>query len=67
VQSGQITGMISGFTGGAAYEQLTQAQNGSIRSYWDAYQAGMLLIAAFMLLGSLGFGIMNIFRRTKKA
>ncbi len=67
VQSGQITGMISGFTGGAAYEQLTQASNGSIRNYWDAYQGGMLLIAAFLLLGSLVFGIINIVRRSKKA
>ena len=67
VQSGQITGMISGFTGGAAYEQLTQAQNGTVRSYWDAYQGGMLLIAAFMLIGSLIFGIINLVRRSKKA
>ncbi len=67
VQSGQITGMISGFTGGAAYEQLTQAQNGTVRGYWDAYQGGMLLIAAFMLVGSLIYGLMNLVRRSKKA
>jgi len=67
VQSGQITGMISGFTGGAAYEQLTQAQNGTVRGYWDAYQGGMLLIAAFMLIGSLIYGILNLVRRSKKA
>jgi len=67
VQSGQITGMISGFTGGAAYEQLTQAQNGTVRGYWDAYQGGMLLIAAFMLIGSLVYGFLYLVRRSKKA
>ncbi len=65
VQSGQISGMVSGFTGGAAYEQLTQSASGPVRRYWDAYQGGMLLIAALMLIGAAVFGIKNIVRRPK--
>ncbi|MHB8113638.1 MAG: ICP22 family protein [Bellilinea sp.] len=65
VQSGQISGMVSGFTGGAAYEQLTQSANGPVRRYWDAYQGGMLLIAALMLIGAAAFGIKKFVRRPK--
>ncbi|MHB8856690.1 MAG: hypothetical protein ACYC6K_08735 [Bellilinea sp.] len=65
IQSGQISGMVSGFTGGAAYEQLTQSANGPVRRYWDAYQGGMLLIAALMLIGAAAFGIKKFVRRPK--
>lgn len=65
VQSGQISGMVSGFTGGAAYEQLAQSASGPVRRYWDAYQGGMLLIAALMLIGAAAFGIKKIVRRPK--
>lgn len=65
VQSGQISGMVSGFTGGAAYEQLTRAASGPVRRYWDAYQGGMLLIAALMFIGAAAFGIKKFVRRPK--
>jgi hypothetical protein len=67
VQSGQITGMVAGFMGGAAYEQLTQSPSGPVRGYWDAYQGGMLLIAALMFIGAVVFGIKKFVRRNKKA
>jgi hypothetical protein len=67
VQSGQISGMIAGLSGGAAYEQLMQKSNGPIRTYWDAYQGGLLLIALFILVGTAFFGIKNILRADKKA
>jgi len=67
VQSGQIAGFISGFTGAAAFEQLTQSTAGPIRGYWDAFQWGMLFIAALMVIGFIFFGIKNSLKRIKKA
>ncbi len=56
VQSGQVDGLLSGITGGASYAQLAQRPGGTIRTYWDAYQAGLLLIVAMILAGSLYYG-----------
>lgn len=67
VQSGQLTGMISGLNGAAAYQQLSQNPSERLSGYWDAYQFGMLLIAALMLLGAVYFSIKYLVAKLKKA
>ncbi len=67
VQSGQVAGMISGLNGAAAYHQLSQSTTEPVAGFWDAFQGGMLLIAAFMLLGALVYGVMNLVTRVRKA
>jgi hypothetical protein len=51
VQSGQVSGLVAGISGAAAYDGLTQRTDGTVRTYWDAYQATTLLIIAIILLG----------------
>ncbi len=54
IQSGQVTGMLAGLPGFAAYQQLSGGA--SLRSgYWNAYQAGLMLIVVMILLSSLFF------------
>jgi hypothetical protein len=61
----QISGMISGLTGFAAYESIT-GQTGPARSYWDAYNAGMLAAASLFLLGGLMYGGIVLFSPRKR-
>lgn len=67
VQSGQVIGMIGGLNGAAAYQQLSQTPSEPMNGYWDAFQAGMLLIAALMLLGAVVYGIKYLVAKFKKA
>ena len=59
--------MIGGLNGAAAYQQLSQTPSEPLNGYWDAFQAGMLLIAALMLLGATVYGIKNLVTKFKKA
>jgi hypothetical protein len=52
VESGQVEGMISGLTGGLAYERLS-GSSGAGHSYWDAFYIGLVLAAALILLGAI--------------
>lgn len=54
IQSGQVTGMLAGLPGFAAYQQLSGSPSPQA-GYWDAYQAGLMLIVVLILLGSLFF------------
>jgi hypothetical protein len=54
VDAGQVTGMVSGLAGGAAYEQITQ-HPGPATSLWGAFQASMLATIILILVGGLGF------------
>jgi hypothetical protein len=60
----QVSGMISGLAGFAAYESIT-GQTGPARSYWDAYSAGMLVAAGLFLLGGLMYGGLALFSSRK--
>jgi hypothetical protein len=51
-QSGQITALLSGLTGGAAYEQLRQVRGAGTTSY-NAYLAGILAMTLFILMGGI--------------
>jgi len=65
VNSRQISGLLAGLPGGASYSQLTQRPDPTIRSYWDTYQAGMLLITILILAGSLYYGSRQILNSRK--
>ncbi|MHB8932918.1 MAG: hypothetical protein ACYC6H_05555 [Bellilinea sp.] len=67
VQSGQVVGMIGGLNGAAAYQQLSQVPSEPLNGYWGAFQAGMLLMAAFILLGAMVHGIKYLATKFKKA
>jgi len=61
-QSNQIQGLVAGLSGSATYEQLTQGNSSPIRKYWDAYQAGILLIIIAILIGAMACSIQGIIR-----
>jgi hypothetical protein len=61
-QSEQIQGLLAGLSGSAVYEQLAQRGNSLTRTYWDAYQAGILLVIASLLIGGLYYGIQALFQ-----
>ena len=52
VQSGQLSGMISGLGGSVSYENLLQ-QPGTGQSYWIALQGGLAVVVALILVGIL--------------
>jgi hypothetical protein len=52
LDSGQVKGSVAGITGGTIFERgIGQPSIG--HSYWDAYQAGILLLVFLILLGGL--------------
>jgi hypothetical protein len=53
VLSGQVTGMINGISDGARYEFVNNSRPGIVRSYWDAFGAGLMLAVVSILFGSL--------------
>ena len=58
-ESGQITALLSGLLGGAAYEQIRQV-SGYGTSYWNAYLAGILAMVLFILMGGIVSLISNL-------
>ena len=52
VQSGQLSGMLSGLGGSVSYENLLQ-QPGTGHTYWVALQGGMAVVVALILVGIL--------------
>ena len=58
-ESGQITALLSGLLGGAAYEQIRQV-SGTGTSYWNAYLAGILAMVLFILMGGIVSLISNL-------
>lgn len=51
-RSGQVDGLVSGLSGGAAYEQLN-GRPALGRRYWDAYSIGLLAAEVLIALGVL--------------
>ncbi len=58
VDSGQLTGLISGVYGAVGAEQANSGLPGLVRRYWDAYNLGLYIAAALILLG----GLWNLWR-----
>jgi hypothetical protein len=52
VQSGQLSGMLSGLAGSVSYEKLLQ-QPGTGHTYWIALQGGLAVVVALTLVGIL--------------
>jgi hypothetical protein len=52
LDSGQVKGSVAGITGGTIFEHGVGKPSTS-QSYWDAYQAGILLLVFLILLGGL--------------
>ncbi|HEU0291156.1 MAG TPA: hypothetical protein VFR47_00370, partial [Anaerolineales bacterium] len=51
--SQQVAGMISGMADAARYEYVNNSRPGIVRSYWDAFGAGLFLAIVSIVLGSL--------------
>jgi len=49
-QNTQVQGIISGLTGGAAYE-VTVGKTNLARTYWDAFSIGLIIAVAAVLIG----------------
>jgi hypothetical protein len=64
--SGQVQALISGLSGGAAYEQVRQ-NPGEGTAYWNAYQAGILAAVLFILMGGVVSLISNLTHRKSSA
>lgn len=64
LDSGQISGMITGLTGGALYEQAVN-QPVHVQNFWDSYQAGLIIIVALILIGGL-ISIWNLLRSSRR-
>ena len=60
----QVQGILSGITGAAGYESLTQS-SGTASLLRSSYQYGMLLTALLILVGSLITGIITSITRGK--
>ena len=53
ISSNQVAGMLSGIPDGARYEFVNNSRPGLVRSYWDAFGAGLFLAILSIVLGSL--------------
>lgn len=49
-ESGQVTGMVSGISEAAGVEAALSGET-SIAGYWRAYQVGVLMLIAFLVIG----------------
>jgi hypothetical protein len=58
VDSGQVSGIVSGVNGAAGAEQANGGLPGYVRLYWDAYSLGLYLAAALIVAG----GLWNLWR-----
>ena len=56
VQSGQLSGMLSGLAGSVTYENLL-GQPGTGNTYWVALQGGLAVVIALILVGIILAGI----------
>jgi len=65
VSSGQVNAMISGLSDAARYEYINNTRPGIARTYWDAFDVGLLMAIALIVVGSLWSLISGI--RTRRA
>jgi hypothetical protein len=62
----QVSGMISGLAGGAAFESISGGE-GVARLYWDAFGVGLVVAAALILLGGIASLAMALFSKPDKS
>ena len=62
LESGQLAGLLSGLTGAAEYESLTEKPGRAIRSI-DSQIAVHLLIVGLIVLGNVGYVLKRIVTR----
>lgn len=51
-EDAQLSGLVSGITGGAAYEQVSEKEH-LARTYWDALNYSLIVAIAIILIGSI--------------
>ena len=64
MESGQVSGVVSGLAGGAAFEQLSQ-QSGPGSVSWTAYQLTMGAVILLIIAGALITGISSLLKLDK--
>ena len=52
LDSGQITGMVTGLAGGVTFEQAV-GRSGGMLAFWDSYQFGLVVMIALILIGGV--------------
>jgi hypothetical protein len=62
-QLAQLSGLISGLPGGAAYEVMTR--NNLARNYWDAFNIVLVVAVSAILIGSIITVISDLLARRK--
>ena len=67
ISSQQVAGMISGIPDAARYEYVNNSRPGMVRSYWDAFAAGLLLAIVSIVVGSLWSLVSGIRARRAEA
>jgi hypothetical protein len=53
MDSGQISGLVSGLSGASGAEQANGGLPGYVRRYWDGYSVGLYLAVTMIILGGL--------------
>jgi hypothetical protein len=66
VESGQVSGMVTGLLGGAMYAQRAGQAGAFVNGKLAAYQIGMIVAFVVVLVGALSYGILSIFQRNSK-
>jgi hypothetical protein len=61
----QVSGMISGLAGGAAFESLS-GKSGLARLYWDAFGTGLVIAVGLILIGGLVSLVMALLAQPQK-
>ena len=61
-QNAQVKGIVSGLSGGAAYE-VTVGRTNLGRTYWDAFSIGLLIALGAILIGGLVNVVQLLFAR----
>jgi hypothetical protein len=64
VASGQVSGMVAGLEDAAVYEQLTQ-RSGNAMAFLGAYQTGLIVMAALILVGGVLQLLTSLFKNRK--
>ncbi len=61
----QVSGMISGLAGGAAFESIS-GKSGPSRLYWDAFGSGLVVAVGLILVGGLVSLVLALVAQPKK-
>jgi len=64
--SGQIKGLLSGFLGGAMYEQLSGRVN-LANTFWNSYQTGYVAGILMLIVGGVISAGLTVVRKPRKA